>query len=347
MNVVTANQMKDIIDRLDIDILKKIDGQYELSELLGKCVNLYFNKMIIDVTSIQNYQDPNVITSLAKAVDPSRIILLLNNESVVNSYEYTKNLIDNGIYNFTHNYEGIKYLYENPNTLANVEHLLTQATPVVQQTVEQPIAPQTGVSEIQEGIEEVVDNSNTEEANVQSSGKRIVVGLQNVTNHAGSTTILNMMQRQLNSHGIPAIGIEMFRQDLLFYHADNLFSCMNKYDLETLLKKNEDKLGVIIDLNDFGEAEQYCDYILYLVEPSYVMLTRLLKKNRNAFAELQEKTVVLNKSFVNEQEIDDFEHESKCKVFMDIPCLNDRNENLNEINEMLIKLGFFIENDGE
>jgi hypothetical protein len=352
MNVVTANQMKDVIDKLDIDIIKRIDGQYELNELLGKFVNLYFNKMIIDVTSIVNYKDFNTIAELAKNIDPSRLILLLNNEPEVNSPLYTNNLIQNKIYNFTHNYEGIKYLYENPNTYENVKHLVltpeqvnqvNNPTPAV---VAAPVAVATEVANTNDPTVYVPQASN-EMSNVRASGRRIIVGLQNLTNHAGSTSLANMMVRQLISHGIPSIGIEMFRQDFLYYHSSYLFSCMNKYDVESLLKKNEDKLGVIVDLNDFGEADQICDVVIYLVEPSYVMLTKLLKKNKNAFAEMKDKVIILNKSFVNEQEMDDFEFESKCKVYMDLPCLNDRNENISEINELLIKLGFFISNDGE
>lgn len=66
MNVVTSNENRSIIDRLDIDIIKRIDGQYELRELLSKFVNLYFNKMIIDITSIMNYQDMETIKQLGK-----------------------------------------------------------------------------------------------------------------------------------------------------------------------------------------------------------------------------------------------------------------------------------------
>ena len=55
MNVVIANENKNIIDRLSIDIIKRIDGEYEVRELMGKLVNLYFNKMIIDITAIKNY----------------------------------------------------------------------------------------------------------------------------------------------------------------------------------------------------------------------------------------------------------------------------------------------------
>ena len=85
MNVVTSNENKAIIDRLEIDIIKRIDGQFDLTELLSKFVNLYFNKMIIDITSIKDYENPQTIATLAQSVDPSRVILLLNNNPVVNS----------------------------------------------------------------------------------------------------------------------------------------------------------------------------------------------------------------------------------------------------------------------
>jgi hypothetical protein len=97
---------------------------------------------------------------------------------------------------------------------------------------------------------------------------------------------------------------------------------------------------IILDLNEFTEADKYCDHILYLVEPSYIMLTKMLKRNKNAFLDHKEDLIVLNKSFVNEQEIADFEYETKSKVFANIPPLNDRNVDLAEINDLLRKLGF-------
>lgn len=323
MNVVTSNENKEIIDRLDIDIIKRIDGQYELRELLSKFVNLYFNKMIVDITSIKDYKDLNVIASLAKAVDPSRVILLLNDDPEVNSSFYMSNLIKNGFYNFTRNYEGIKFLYSNPNNYDNVKHLLLSDE------------EQTRKQEEYKDSHEVV---------YQETGARKVIGLVNLTNHAGATSLTNMMVRSLNQAGIMAVGLEMFKQDLMFYHDPNLSACFNRQDLESKLKLYEDVSAVIIDLNEFGEADKYCDEILYLIEPSYVMLTKLLKKNRNAFAELKDKKVVLNKSFVNDQEIPDFEYESRIKVFDNIPPLNDRDKNIQNINELLEKLGFNTNN---
>ncbi len=326
MNVVTANENKSIIDRLDIDIIKRIDGQFELKELLSKFVNLYFNKMIIDITSIKDYQNLEVIKELSKSVDPSRVIIILNNDATVNSSFYMSNLIACGFYNFTRNFEGVKFLYNTPNSYDSVKHLVISEEEVVRQS-----------------------NAFKEEQAViyQSSGankKRQIIGFINLTNHAGSTSLVNMLVRQLNASGQQAIGLEMFRQDMLYYHDPNLSTCFNKNDLESKLKLYDDVAAIFIDLNEFGEADKFCDKIIYVIEPSYIMLTKLLKKNRNALAEHKNDLILLNKSFVNDQEIPDFEYESKLKVYFNLPALNDRNNNLGPINDFLRKLGFKIDN---
>ena len=326
MNVVTANENKGIIDRLDIDIIKRIDGQFELKELLSKFVNLYFNKMIIDITSIVNYKEMDTINALAKSLDPSRVILLLSNDPEVNSPLYMSNLIQNGFYNFTRNYEGIKFLYSTPNTLDNVRHLLLSEEETNRQTQAQIQAEQAVIA--------------------KENNPRKIIGIANLSIHAGATSLTNMMVRQLNSNGYKAIGLEMFRQDLIYYHDDNLSACMNKNDLEAKLRANPDVNAIIIDLNEFGEAGSYCDEILYLIEPSYVKLTKMIKKNRNVLLEHKNDKIVLNMSFVSDKEIPDFEYETKLKVFDNIPPLNDRNRNLLEINNLLRKLGFNIQNSG-
>lgn len=321
MNVVTANENKNIIDRLDFDIIKRIDGEYELNELMSKLVNLYFNKIVIDITSIRNYRNLNLFSELKKYIDPSKVIILLNSDPIVNSRDYIKAMIDNDFYNFTRNFEGIKFLYTSPNDYDKVKHFK-----------EDDILETTMPSMKDEVIE-------IEEPSLAFSGKKII-GLIDLTDHAGASTLTNMMVRQLNNHGYKAYGIEMFRQDLLYYRSDVLFSCMNKNDLDNKLRQLNDAEAIVIDLNEFGEANNYCDEILYLVEPSYIRLTKLLRKNKNAFLERKNEKIVLNMSFVNENDRLDFEYELKCKIFDNIPAINDRNKNSKEINDLLYKLGF-------
>lgn len=318
MNVVTANENKQIIDRIDFDVIKRIDGEYELNEILGKLVNLYFNKIVIDITSIKNYRNANIFSELRKGIDPNKVIILLNSDPIVNSNNYISTMISNGFYNFTRNYEGIKFLYGIPNDYEKVKHF---------------------VNNVEEEDIIHIENENIDEPSLAFSGRK-VIGLLDLTDHAGASTLTNMMVRQLNNHGYKAYGIEMFRQDLIYYRSNELSSCMNRNDLDLKFKQLSDAAAIIIDLNEFGEANNYCDEIIYLVEPSYIRLTKLLRKNPNAISERKNDKIVLNMSFVNENDKLDFEYELKCKVFENIPPINDRNRNSGEINNLLYKLGF-------
>lgn len=321
MNVVTANENKSIIDRLDIDIIKRIDGQFELRELLSKFVNLYFNKMIVDITSIENYKELETIKQLSTAVDPNRVILLLNDDPVVNSTFYMSNLIECGFYNFTRNFEGIKFLYNTPNSYDNVKHLLLAEGESAKQ------------AQIYQQEHQVV---------YKDAAARKVIGFINLTYHAGASSLVNLCVRQMNNAGYSAVGLEMFKQDLMFYHDSNLSSCFSKLELENKLKVYSDVSAIFIDLNDFGEASKYCDLIFYVIEPSYIGMTKLLKRDRNALESHKDDLILLNKSFVNDQEIPDFEYETKLKVFENLPPLNDRDQNLGPINDFLTKLGFTV-----
>ncbi|MCR5483745.1 MAG: hypothetical protein K6E99_05025 [Bacilli bacterium] len=328
MNVIVVNENKMILDQLDVDVIKKIEGQFDVSELLSKFVNLYFDKLIIDVTSIRDYTNLQVMEKFAHDVDASRVILLLNDTPIVNSNEYLANLVKNGIYNFSRNLEGIKFLYNTPNSLSNVEYILNQP--------KDSVGFSTGTTSAT-----YLNNDNKSPLNLQIAGKKII-GLSNMTMHAGASTLTNMMVRQLNAAGIPAIGVEINRQDLIYYRSDKLFSCMSRIELERVLKDNSDAAGVIIDLNDFPEADKYCNTIVYLVEPSFIRLTKCIRRNKNAFVERKNDKVVLNMSFVSDDEVYDFEIETGVKVFDNIPPLNDRDTNAVEINDFLKKLGFNI-----
>lgn len=172
MNVIVTNQNKALLDQLNVDIIKKIEGEYEVSELLSKFVNLQFDKLIIDITSIKNYTDNAVMTSFAKSVDPNRVIILLNDNPTVNTRPYIVNLINNGIYNFSRNIEGVKYLYNTPNTLASVQSILnppvkTESAPTVNAIVNtQPTTT--------ESSNEVYANNNSN-LRIPTFGKRLLV----------------------------------------------------------------------------------------------------------------------------------------------------------------------------
>ena len=57
MNVIVANKYKEMLSNLDIEVIKRIEGMFPAEEIIGTFQNFFFNKMILDITSIEGYQD--------------------------------------------------------------------------------------------------------------------------------------------------------------------------------------------------------------------------------------------------------------------------------------------------
>ena len=65
MNVIVANKYKDMLSNLDIEVIKRIDGVFSADEIIHTFQNFFFNKMILDITAIENYQDIKNLPSTA------------------------------------------------------------------------------------------------------------------------------------------------------------------------------------------------------------------------------------------------------------------------------------------
>ena len=57
MNVIIANKYKDSLSSLNIDVIKRMDGEFDVETITETFQNFYFNRMILDITAIQNYQE--------------------------------------------------------------------------------------------------------------------------------------------------------------------------------------------------------------------------------------------------------------------------------------------------
>ena len=120
MNVIIANKYQALLSSLDIDVIKNIQGEFSVDELIAQFANFYYNKMIIDITAIRDYQNISVIQNLSVNFDTSKIILLLDDSETVNSPVYLSQLVSMGIYNFATNVNDINYLINNPNSYKDV-----------------------------------------------------------------------------------------------------------------------------------------------------------------------------------------------------------------------------------
>ena len=96
---------------------------------------------------------------------------------------------------------------------------------------------------------------------------------------------------------------------------------------------------ILVDLNN-SSVENYCNDIIYLIEPGRIQLNKLIRKDNEIFEKLKNKKIVLNRSVLNDKDVDDFECESGSKVFYNLPYLDDKLDNQPIINNFLSTLGF-------
>lgn len=311
MNVIVANRYQPILDNLQIDIIKKVTGEHDVDELINMFKNFFFNRMVLDITAIKGYKDPKALQKLSIAFDVSKIILLLDDSVEVSSPEYVSNIISMGIYNFTKNLEGIMYLYNNPNGYRDVAHLHN-----IKEEEKKP----------------VINNI------IYETAERRIIGVKNVTKDAGATSLVYMMKRVLEKTK-KVVAIEADKRDFQFFREKNLISSSNADIAKEVVKYSEYDV-ILIDVNDSAVALSLCTEVLYLIEPSTIKLNRLMLTGANALDNLRDKKIILNKSVIDNKDVADFEYESKLNVFYNLPCLDDRKLDNEELNKLLNKLGF-------
>ena len=318
MNVIVSNKYQSLLATLDVDIIKSINGEFEVEDLVNQFTNFYYNKMILDITALRNYQDIATLQNLSVSMDVSNIILLLDDSDMVNSPNFLSSLISMGIYNFTRNIDAIKFLINNPNTYKDVAqyHQLNATT-------------------------------STDEGGGDYNKLNLrVIGIKNVTNHAGSTTLTYLLKKQL-AKKYNVIAVEVDEHDFIYLN-DKTLKTTSSLDLPAFIATNSEAEVILVDLNDRGSISA-CTEVIYLIEPGLIKLNKLIRKDKRTFEKLRDKKIVLNRSILNQRDVKDFEYESKSKVFFNIPYLDDKLDYHKVIEEFLIKLGFarFEENIGE
>lgn len=337
MNVIVSNKYAAMLSNLNIDLIKSINGEFDADELVAQFDNFFFNKMILDITAIRNYRDISQIQRLSFGMDMTRVILLLDDSPEVNSPQYMSELVSMGIYNFTKNIDGIVYLIDNPNTYKDVAqyHMLGASNMMASQEME---VPNNSRKDNRRG-------NNREERNFINAsiampivGGTRVIGFKDLTDHAGATTLIYMLKKQLEEN-YSVLGIELDKNDFMFFNDQNLRSMSSK-ELGAFIKGNT--MGtqiVLVDVNDSSE-EANCSEMIYLIEPSTLMLNKMIRRDRNILDKIKGKKVVLNKSLLDSNDVKDFEYEARCSVFQNIPPLDDKKERHRVLDEFLNKLGF-------
>ena len=311
MNVIISNKYNSALQNLGIDIMSSDVGVFSVDDIISKYRNFFFQRMILDITALKDYQDIKNIQKLSISLDMDKLILLLDDSEQTSNPEFLSQLISLGIYNFTKNIEGVMYLYDNPNVYRDVAqyHLLNN-TPSVEPTI----------------------------VSTQEINSIRILGVKNVTKQAGATSLVYMMYKKLKEF-YSVVAIEVDKSDFVYYNNQELISTSSA-NFTSVLNKYTNKEVVLIDINDSAVALSSTQDVLYLVEPSLLKLNKLMMVNPNALSNLKNKKVLLNKSFLSSKDVIEFEYESRSKIYYNLPCLDDRDSILEPLTQLLIKLGF-------
>ncbi len=323
MNVIVANQQQAQLSTLDIDLIKSITGAYTPFEIVEMFQNFFYNKMVLDVTAIKGYDNIQSYQTIAKGLDVDKVIFYLPEGTSLCTPNFLAKLITLGIYNFTTNADGVKYLIKNSNTLKDVEHIQKMG----------------GGGVLQKDVKK-------QEAQIQKHATEFstILGLKNSTDQAGSTTLAYMLKKELTTvYGDRVVALEINKKDFQVFNEKNMLS-VTPDSIRATIEKYRGKAVIIIDLADYDDLTM-CTEVLYLVEPSTIKLNKLIKKNTEVFNKLKTKKVVLNKSLLDGKDLSEFEYEAGLKVFYNMPPLNERKKN-EAITNLLVQLGL-IQVDGD
>ena len=311
MNVIVSNVNASKFNNLNIDVIKSINGEFSVDEIIQSFSNFFFNRMFLDITSISRYQDINTLKKLSVGLDVSKIILLLSDDPIVNSDSYISGLISMGIYNFAHDENELKYLYDNPNSYKDVAHL--------------------------HKIDSVIENNFTD---TLSSGVRII-GFKNFTSHAGATSLIYMLKKVL-SNNYYTVCIEVNKRDFMFFNDKDMVSCEGTDINQTVMKYQQANI-ILVDLNDLDMtvAASICSDIIYLMESSVLMINRLVMLDANVFHRMRDQKLVLNSCVLSDSDVRLLSQEAEVNFFEVLPPMNDREDNSQTLFPFLAKLGLY------
>ena len=319
MNVIIGNKRNNELQNLNVDIIKSLTGEFTVDEIIGTFKNFFYQRMILDITAIKDYNKIENLQKLSISLDMDKIILVLDGSVNSTSQSYLSNLVSIGIYNFTPNVDGVNYLYTNPNSYRDVAQFHQFET-------------QNSGTNIGDG------NYTNNVVSTNTIRKSKVIGIKNITNQSGATTFTYMVKNQLKEI-CNVIAIEVDKADFTFFKDPDLISSTST-EISAIIKKHQNKDVILVDVNKSKDAIDACDEILYLLEPSVIKLNKYMAIRGGSLQTLKDKKIILNQSLLTPKDVLDFEYESGLKIFFNMPPLDERERSIFILNKFLSRIGF-------
>ena len=319
MNVIVSNKNEGLLNSLDVDVIKSINGEFDADEISQTFSNFFFNRMFLDITALKNFKETATIQKLSMNLEMDKVIFLLD-ATLMNDHVFLSKLISMGIYNFANTKESLLYLYNHPNSYKDVAH----------------------IHQLNVNTNDNYDTNdkksrflkNNDESSISSFRNAKVIGFKGLTAGCGATTLVYMLKKYLSDRNY-VVALEVNKNDFGFFNEKDMYS-VNQNNLLAAINKFGNATYILVDINN-GNLD-VCDEVVYMIEPSIIKLNKMMLINKNIFDKLMDKKIILNKSLLSAKDVSDFEYESHSKISFNVPPLNDRDPNGVVLQELIDKL---------
>ena len=69
MNVIVSNKYQSMLQNLGVDIIKEMNGEFDVDEIISTFDNFFYQRMILDITAIKNYKNISNLQKLSISLE--------------------------------------------------------------------------------------------------------------------------------------------------------------------------------------------------------------------------------------------------------------------------------------
>lgn len=316
MNIIVTNKYRDLIYSSNIEILKELNGVYKVNQIASSFNSIFYKKLIIDATALDDFPKESVLKDLSKSFDLDKLILFLPPDNPPPK-RFLSFLVSLNIFNFTDNIQGLLGLIQKSNTLDDVKNFKVEIN-----------KQNTNVI--------VQDNSNDD---IYSNSGRFILGVQDLQKNNNSTKLIYMLKNELDALGKKVSAAEIGKKNFLYYR-DNSLNSINGNQINEYISNAFGCDVILIDSDN--NLDSITNDVIYLIDPSLWEVNKMLFLDRMAFQKFKGKKIIFINSLLSDQEVDQFAKEANISIYYNLPPLNDRIKN-KELDKLLMKLGIIQE----
>lgn len=290
------------------DVIKFVDNPNSYDDIKNNSINdNFYNNQVEEETDSSLNQD----LALEDDID------ILNEQKEVNNLNQSNNLTNNTYFNNINNLNDEVDDSNNINENKTNDNINMSNTSNINMMNQETISSNITNDNMGDFIESFDSSMNNQKK---------VICFKNLTSHAGSTTLVYLLTKMLiNKYHKDVLAIEVNKNDFSYFHEKNMIDT-SENDLKNTIANSNAEI-ILIDANEC-DCESMCNEIIYLLEPSIIKLNQLMMRDKNLISNVQNKKIILNKSFLSKNDLQTLQNGIGVNLFFNIPPLNDRIENI-------------------